>query len=55
MLAGKIPDACAGCKKIEDAVKVAFPEIDVKCLSNIKECLIISPRKSPRFLIINRF
>ena len=39
-------------KKIEDVVKIAFPEIDVKCLSNINECS--SPDQKAQVMILNK-
>ncbi len=39
-------------KKIEEAVKVAFPEIDIKCLSDIKECS--SPDQKAQVMVLNK-
>ena len=39
-------------KKIEDVVKIAFPEIDSKCISDIKECK--SPDQKAQVMILNK-
>ena len=43
-------DTCR--KKIQDAVKIAFPEIDSECIENVNQCM--SPDQKEQVAILNK-